>query len=538
MKTITNWIVAGLLFIVMHLSVAAQSEFYTSPVVFHNDTLFEIYSPQSQLNADDRSRAITGRLEKIYIDGTFDASKLSLVKNEPVLEIVYENNDVIMVISEYDARFASATQQQLADKYLNKIASVLSYETRQHSIEYMAMRILKVAGVVITLLLIIYLLNKLTRKITLSIYNNRKRWASGIKVGANELLSPKKQVLLLLRIIKLLRLAIIIIAVYASLPLLFAIFPETKQITGTLLEWTLRPAKQILKSVWDYLPNVFTILLIWFIMRYIIRLVKYVSSEVESGKIVLTGFHPDWAKPTFNIIRFLLYAFTLIIVFPYLPGSGSPAFQGVSVFLGVLLSLGSSSAITNIIAGLVITYMRPFKIGDRIKVGENSGDVIEKTMLVTRIRTVKNESITIPNSSILSGSVINYSAYSKNEGLILHTTVTIGYDVPWKKVEQALLEAASRTKKVKLNPSPFVLQLSLDDFSVAYQLNVFTEYANNIQSVRSDLHSHIQDVCNEHGIEIMSPTYTAIRDGNKTTIPESYLPNDYSAPHYRVDIKK
>ncbi len=242
--------------------------------------------------------------------------------------------------------------------------------------------------------------------------------------------------------------------------------------------------------------------------------------------------------PTFGIMRFLLYAFMFVLIFPYLPVSESNIFKGVSVFIGVIFSLGSTSAISIMIAGLVITYMRPLKIGDRIKIGDVTGDVIEKNMLVTLLRTIKNEEITIPNSAVLSGNTLNYSTNSKNEGLIINTTVTIGYDVPWKDMYQALIEAAIRTKLIIPDPTPFVLQTSLDDFYVSYQLKPYTKEANKQAGIYSELHQNIQDVCNERGIEIMSPLYRAERDSNQTTIPVDYLEKNYNAPSFSISIKK
>ncbi|MDO8951836.1 MAG: mechanosensitive ion channel family protein, partial [Draconibacterium sp.] len=239
-----------------------------------------------------------------------------------------------------------------------------------------------------------------------------------------------------------------------------------------------------------------------------------------------------------SIVKFLLYAFMFVLIFPFLPGSDSNIFKGVSVFIGVLFSLGSTSAIANVVAGLVITYMRPFKIGDRIKIGDVTGDVIEKSLLVTRLKTPKNEEITIPNSAVLSGNTTNYSTMARNEGLIVHTTVTIGYDVPWKNMYQALLNAADRTDMILKEPKPFVLQTSLDDFYVAYQINGYTRDANLQARIYSSLHQHIQDCCSEMGIEILSPHYRAARDGNATTIPVEYLPKDYKAPGFNVNIEK
>jgi len=224
-----------------------------------------------------------------------------------------------------------------------------------------------------------------------------------------------------------------------------------------------------------------------------------------------------------------------IVIFPYLPGSESPVFQGVSVFLGIIFSLGSSSVISNMVAGLVMTYMRPFQIGDRIKIGDIIGYVIEKTPFVTRIKTPKQEYITVPNSNILSGNVVNYSTSKENDGIILHTTVTIGYDVPWRQVHEELIKAAIKTRDINSEPKPFVLQTSLDDFYVSYQLNAFSDDPNEQPRIYSELHQNIQDGFNESGIEILSPHYRAARDGNMVTIPASYLPKDYKVPSFRVE---
>jgi small-conductance mechanosensitive channel len=303
-----------------------------------------------------------------------------------------------------------------------------------------------------------------------------------------------------------------------------------------LLKWILDPAGTALDGLINFIPDLFTILVIVFIFRYVIKGMKYYVDLIDKGQIQIRGFESDWAQPTFKILKFLLYAFMLVLIFPFLPGSGSPAFKGVSVFIGVLLSLGSSSAIANMVAGLVITFMRPFRIGDRVKIGDITGDVVEKTSLVTRIRTIKNEDVTVPNSTVLLSNTINYSTSTRAReiGLIIHSTVTIGYSVPWKDMHQALINAALRTDMILKNPEPFVLQTSLDDFYVSYQINGYTQEANQQDTIYSKLHQNIQDCCNEAGIEIMSPHYRNQRDGNMTTIPANYLDKDYIAPPFNV----
>ena len=301
--------------------------------------------------------------------------------------------------------------------------------------------------------------------------------------------------------------------------LVFSIFPATKPYTVTLLSYVLKPLRTIWQATIRYIPNFITILVIILIFRYLSKGLKYLTNEIQRGTLTIPGFYPDWAKPTFNIIRFLLFAFMIVMIFPYLPGSDSDVFKGVTVFLGVIFSLGSTSVIGNLVAGLVITYMRSFFIGDVIRIGDNLGTVVEKTLFVIRMRTPKNEYISIPNSVLLSSNIINYSS-SKEKGLVLYTSVTIGYDTPWETVYKLLISAAGATEHILSDPEPFVLQTSLDDSYVTYQLNAFTDHPEIQPRIYSDLHQNIQNKFNEGGVEIMSPHYTALRNGNKSTIPE------------------
>ena len=321
---------------------------------------------------------------------------------------------------------------------------------------------------------------------------------------------------------------------YSYLTILFSFFEFTKNWAATLFGYIVGPLLNVLTAFIGYLPNLFFILVIAYVTRYVIKLVKLIFVELGKGTLSLPGFYQEWADPTFKIVRFLILAFAAIVIFPYLPGSSSPIFQGVSIFLGVLFSLGSTSAIANIVGGVVITYMRPFKIGDRVKIADTVGDVTEKTLLVTRVRTVKNVDVTIPNAMVLGSHIINFSSSATERGLIVHTTVTIGYDVPWKHIHELLLAASDTTSNVLKDPKPFVLQTSLDDFYVNYELNVYTDQPNVMARTYSDLHQNIQDRFNEAGVEIMSPHYNAVRDGNQKAIPLDYLPKSYQAPTFRV----
>ena len=320
-------------------------------------------------------------------------------------------------------------------------------------------------------------------------------------------------------------------------PLVFSFFPWTKQLGENLFNYLFAAFDNVLTEFFNYLPNLFVISVIIIITYYIIRFAKLIFMEIERGDISFPGFYREWAQPSYKLCLFLILALAVVVAFPYLPGSGSPAFRGVSIFLGLLLSLGSTAAVANIVGGVILIYTRAFEVGDRVQIGDAVGNIVERTLLVTRIRTPKNVVVTMPNSAVLSSNVVNFSAALRDPEtppLILHTTITLGYDVPWRKVHQVLIEGALATEYILKEPAPFILQTSLDDFYVSYELNAYTDHPLMMPKIYSQLHQNLQDKCNEADIEILSPHYSAIRDGNLITIPANYLPKDYTAPSFRI----
>ena len=337
-----------------------------------------------------------------------------------------------------------------------------------------------------------------------------------ISIQNYEILDTQKQVSLLIFLANILLFILLVL----TIPILFSIFPQTKELAYKIAYYIWNPVKDILEGILGYIPNLFTIIVICLVIKYVIKGIRYLATEIDAGRLKINGFYSDWAMPTYHIIRFLLYAFMIAMIYPYLPGANSGVFQGVSVFVGLIVSLGSSTVIGNIIAGFVITYMRAFKQGDRIKLNDTVGNVIEKTAFVTRLRTIKNEIVTIPNSFIMSSQTINYTSSARTYGLIIHSEVTIGYDAPWRKVHQLLIDAAKATPGVMPEPAPFVLETALSDFYPVYQINAYIQEANNMTTIYSALHQNIQDYFDKAGIEIMSPHYTAFRNGNASTIPK------------------
>ena len=501
------------------------------------DTLFLIYSKIGASTPRERAANITSKIKKLYLADFFRTDSLVVVKSENTYDIVY-GETILMSVSENDALWYGKSMPELAASFKLFIRNSIIQARKENSLTKLLFRIGLAVLVIVFSWLIIWTIGKGYKRLLVYLDAKKNLWFRDFSYKDYTFLKKAQELQAALILIRVSRWFIYALLLYITLPILFSIFPFSREWAGALFRLIWSPFKGVIIAVWDYLPEMFSILVIYFVMRYFIRFVKYIFSEIEAGKLKISGFHEDWAMPTFSIVRFLLYAFMFVLIFPYLPGSDSDIFKGVSVFLGVLFSLGSTSAIANIIAGLVITYMRPFKIGDRIRIGDVTGDVLEKTMLVTRIRTTKNEIITIPNSSVLSGNTINFSSEAVEKGLIIYTTVTIGYDVPWKKMHQALIDAALRTELLLKEPEPFVLQTSLDDFYVSYQINAYTKEAKEQAWIYSSLHQNIQDVCHEMGIEILSPHYRSARDGNRTTIPSDYLSKDYEAPGFKVKVEK
>jgi small-conductance mechanosensitive channel len=510
------------------------------PVIPFRDTLFLVYNKIGSFSAENRANAISSRVVLLYKDPFFSKDSLLLSKSDFGVDIVYKNDFVVMSVTDLDGKEVGSSSFALAKRNLDIIQKTVLFQKENNAVDNWLKRIGLVLLLIALIVAIVLGINKLFGWFRTFLINRQEKYFSGIKLKESYVLIPEKHLELVLRIVKLIRIVVLIFTFYISLPILFSVFPETEGYANILLEWTFTPAKEAFMGFVHFLPNLISIVVIIILFRYLLKAIKFLVDEIEKGQIKIEGFYSDWARPTFNIIKVLIYAFMLVIIFPYLPGSNSPIFQGVSVFVGVLFSLGSSNAIANMIAGLVITYMRPFKIGDFIKIGDVSGTVIEKTSLVTRVRTAKLEDITIPNATVLSSSSINYSANTgeMGNGLLIHTTVTIGYDTPWTAVHKALLEAALRTDSLEKTPTPFVLQTSLDDFYVAYEINAYTKHPNQQPLIYSKLHQNIQDCFNEAGLEIMSPHYNSHRDGNRTTIPDNYLGKEYKSPSFNIKVEK
>lgn len=478
------------------------------PVHIYADTLFYIDANFATLTAEERAESISRRLHRLY--DSSDSIQIEFFHADEAIELS-ASEFFIMTVMPVDTIGKKMSVQELAVSYAESITTAFYQAKKDRNVWTVLLRIFLVILVLSVIGSILYLINKAHIYLQRLIVEKQDSFLKDLTYKDYTIFTAAQELKVVTSLLTAFKWLIIILLIYMLLPILFSIFPFSRGWATALFEIVWNPVKSMFLGVWHYIPNLLTIIVIYFVFKYLIRFVRYVFSEIEAGKLKLAGFHTDWVQPTFNIIRFLLYAFMFVLIFPYLPGSDSRVFQGVSVFLGVLFSLGSSSAIGNIIAGLVITYMRPFQVGDRIKIGDVNGNVVEKTMLVTRLQTSNNEFVTIPNSAILSGNTTNYSTIAKTEGLILATNVTVSYRIAWQDVHDALLEAASRTSNLMTYRKHFVLQEAFNDYSINYQLNVYTAESNSQLPIYSELHQHIQDVFNERDIEIVTPQYMVNR---------------------------
>lgn len=487
------------------------------PVVVEGDTLFYFYAKRGGHTPQQRAENVAADIAELGKLLNLQPDSVYVESSDIMTDVMYKGK-VLVSFTDMDGLWENCTRDQLAADKRLVIMEKLHQMKESHGLLQLGKRIVYFILVLVGQYLLFRVTNWLFRKLKLRIVRLRNTRLKPFSIQDYELLDTLKQVKLLVFLASLLRYVIMFLQLLLTVPLLFSIFPQTKDLAYQLFSYIWNPVKSIFIGVVDYIPNLFTIFIIYMAVKYLVRLFRYLADEVQSEHLKLRGFYPDWAIPTYHIIRFLLYAFMLAMIYPYLPGSNSGVFQGISVFVGLIVSLGSSTVIGNIIAGLVITYMRPFKIGDCIKLNDTTGNVVEKTPLVTRIRTPKNEVVTIPNSFVMSSHTVNFSQSAREYGLIIHSEVSIGYDVPWRTVNKLLVEAALNTPGVVDDPRPFVLSTSLSDWYPVYQVNAYIKDADRLAEIYSDLHQNIQDRFNEAGVEIMSPHYMAVRDGNASTI--------------------
>lgn len=504
-----------------------------SSVVAGGREIVKLSGSIGPLQEEARAKAAAERILALAENVQGGTIRIEIVE-QGSLSLLVASDFYLFTITEEDARAAGMSRavlsRQTARNIEHAVAEIRSGESWRRTL----WSALKVVGAWIAFALAVWLLIRAVtwirgRIATWYASKTETRSTSGFVQQVTERLLVSAEIALKLAVA-------VVVLVEFSLLLRYSLaqFPATAGISIPLFGLLESSVRSVLVSIYAYLPSGFVVLVVLFIAWQGLRLFHFLFRAVGRGEIHVPGMPADTALTTFQIVRVMVILLVLVVIFPYLPGAKSDAFKGISLFVGVLLSLGSGSAVSNLLSGVLVTYMRPFKLGDRVQIGETVGDVTAKTLLATRIRTIKNVEVVIPNSNVLSSQIINYSENARTLGLILNVTITIGYDVPWRQVHRLLIDAALSTDGILPEPVPFVFQTSLNDSNVSYQINAYTARPNEMASIYSSLNSNIQEKFNEGGVEIMSPTYHALRDGNEVTTPEPYRPPGYTPGAFTI----
>jgi small-conductance mechanosensitive channel len=512
-----------------------ETEIATAPVVFDGVPLFRVRGVSS-LPAQTRADLIRDRLAAAAADPAVTIDSLRVVDEGDTTRVVAGDHALVTIL-DADASLEQVRRTELAAAHLSRLRGAIAGYRAARSPASLRRAAVNAIAATLVLALAVTALWQVRRRVEHLLTRRFQARIHTVGIQSFELMRAE-------RIWGALRSTLVTLQTVAGLAMVLgylgyvlAQFPWTRGSSRSMAALALGPLQVIGTGIVAHIPSLAFLAVLFYVVRLVVKLTRLFFEAVERGQVTLSGFAPEWAQPTYKIVRLALVAFGLIVAYPYIPGSQSAAFKGVSLFIGVVFSLGSSSMISNIIAGYMMTYRRAFKVGDRIKVGGSVGDVIEMRLQVTHLRSIKNEEIIVPNSQILTGEIVNYSSLAKTRGLILHTEVGIGYETPWRQVEAMLLMAAERTPGLSREPRAFVLERALGDFAIIYELNVYCANVSAMPELYAALHRHILDVFNEYGVQIMTPAYERdpldakiVREGDWYAAPAARPPT--AAEHH------
>ena len=499
-----------------------------APVVVNGEVLFHMRGITAY-PAKQRAKLIAARIKALAENESFDPNTLK-IEDLGDRSKIKAGDETIVTILDVDAELEGVARSVVSRAFLKKIQeTIVEYRHDRTGSVLIKNSVYALVATVIIIGLLFGIRWSFRRLDTL-LEKQLQRHIESLEAKSLRIVQAEQIWSILRSALKVVRILFMLFLFYIYLNSVLGLFPWTRLLARTLLYYVINPLTTMGSAVIEYLPKLFFLLILVIVVRYILKMLRILFSAVEKERLKLSGFESDWAWPTYRIVRLIVIAFAIVIAYPYIPGSDSAAFKGVSLFFGILFSLGSTSVIGNVIAGYTMTYRRAFRVGDRVRIGETMGDVTEMRLLVTHVRTIKNEEVVIPNSVILNNEVTNYSIMAREQGLILHTTVGIGYEVPWRQVEAMLLLAAQRTPGLRTDTPPFVLQKSLGDYAVNYELNVYCDDVDRMMHLYSQLHRNIQDVFNEYGVQIMTPAYKSDTPEPKIVPKEKWYTEPAKAP--------
>ncbi len=492
-----------------------------APVTVDGVELFRVRGTMAY-PATERAKAIRERIKAFAGDRSIPADSLRVIESADRSSLVARGY-FVMAMYDADGEIERVPRHVLAATVRNKIVQSVTMYREDRTPSVMLSNALRALAVTLGALILLWVSNRLYHRFRGLFRRRLDSRLERLRTMTGRVAQTETITTLIWGLVTAVRVAWIVVIAYFSLNIVLGFFPWTRALSKRVLSIVLDPLRSMGTAFVDALPGLVFIAVLWIVTRYVLKVIRVFFEGVGQNKITLSGFDSDWALPTYRIARVLIIAFAFVLAFPYIPGSGSDAFKGVSVFLGVIFSLGSSSVVANLVAGYSLIYRRTFKIGDRIRVGEIEGLVTNAGALVTHLQTMKNEDIIVPNSLIMNSNVTNFSTLASTRGLILHTTVGIGYETPWRQVDAMLKLAAERTPGMLKEPPPFVLLLSLGDFAVTYELNVYTNDALNQARLYAALHRNVLDVFNEYGVQIMTPAYEGDPEAPKVVSKDGWF---------------
>jgi small-conductance mechanosensitive channel len=456
--------------------------------------------------AEQRARDIGERIRAIAADPSVPADSVRVVEAADRSNIVAGERP-LMGVFDADAAPEGISRQTLAGAFRLRVAAAIAAYRSDRSPDVLLVHTLYALGATLATAVLLFALRRAHRWLDAMATRRLAGRIEGLEKESIQLVRASQLWKALHGAFKALRVLLALVILYVYLNFVLGLYPWTRPAAQGLFDLIMDPLRAMGSALISEIPNLVFLALLVVVTRYVLKLARLFFAGIEQGRMRVSGIDSELAEPTYRIVRLLIIVFAVVVAYPYIPGSESNAFKGISIFLGLVFSLGSTSVIGNVLAGYTMIYRRAYKIGDRIQIGEVTGDVLERRILVTRLRSVKNEEIVIPNSEILNSNIINFSTLAKDHGLILHTTVGIGYETPWRQVEAMLRMAAERTPGLLTTPEPFVLQKALGDFSVTYELNIYCDQPQAMGRIYTALHQNILDVFNEYGVQIMTPAY-------------------------------
>lgn len=474
-------------------------------VTLDGRTLFRVRGVTSY-TAEQRAKDLADRIQAIAADPSIRTDSLRVVETEESSNILAGDWKVMSVV-DADAALEGVSRQVLVELYRKRIVDAMATYRSDRNPRLLLTHFLYALGATLAVVVLLFALRRAYRLLDERVTRRLAAHIETLEQKSVHLIRASQIRYALQGAFKALRVLLTIVILYLYLNYVLELFPWTRPASRGLFDLVVDPLRVMGAALIREIPDLVFLIILIVVTRYVLKLAKLFFDGIEQGGIKVSSLDSELAQPTYRIFRLLIVVFALVVAYPYIPGSESDAFKGISLFLGLVFSLGSTSVIGNLVAGYSMIYRRAFRIGDRIQVGEVTGDVLERKLLVTRLRSIKNEEIVIPNSEILNSNIINFSTLARDQGLILHTTVGIGYATPWRQVEAMLRMAAERTPGLLATPEPFVLQKALGDFSVTYEINVYCNQPQAMGPIYTALHRNILDVFNEYGVQIMTPAY-------------------------------